>query len=474
MKALNPSSLVFVLAVIVVYILFTTWLTMRLRSKSSAEFNNAAKTLPALVVGILLMSEFIGTKSTVGTAESSFTGGIAASWSLITVTIAFFLFSFFLVNKFYGTGKYTISGIIEQKFGRSTKSVVSIIMIAALLLVNLGNYLSGSAAIASLLGLPLMTCAIITAIVSTFYFTFGGMKGVAWVTILHSFVKYAGVLITVGVALYLCGGFKPIVHELPKSYFTWDGTIGGGTIFAWLIGNMGAIFSTQFIIQAITSSKSAKAAKKSSLYAALLCLPLALAIGVIGVCARYLYPNIDPIYAFPVFLEHMNPVLTAIVATSLVASIFVGVSTVALATTTLIVDDFYVPKAKPSPEQQMKMTRIISVVVGIIPLLGVVLAPELLTLSFFTRALRTSIAVVAAMGFYLPFFSSNRGATIGLAMSGIFTTVWYLLGNPFGIDNMYVAVITPFIVMVIDRFIGGKDKKSENTESNTVEYIDAK
>lgn len=88
--------------------------------------------------------------------------------------------------------------------------------------------------------------------------------------------------------------------------------------------------------------------------------------------------------------------------------------------------------------------------------------------------MRTSIAVVAAMGFYLPFFSSNRGATIGLAMSGIFTTVWYLLGNPFGIDNMYVAVITPFIVMVIDRFIGGKDKKSENTESNTVEYIDAK
>lgn len=99
MKALNPSSLVFVLAVIVVYILFTTWLTMRLRSKSSAEFNNAAKTLPALVVGILLMSEFIGTKSTVGTAESSFTGGIAASWSLITVTIAFSSFhSFWLIN----------------------------------------------------------------------------------------------------------------------------------------------------------------------------------------------------------------------------------------------------------------------------------------------------------------------------------------------------------------------------------------
>lgn len=225
---------------------------------------------------------------------------------------------------------------------------------------------------------------------------------------------------------------------------------------------MGAIFATQFIIQAITSSKSEREAKKSTLYAALLCLPLAIAIGIIGVSARYLYPDIDPIYAFPVFLQHMNPILSAIVATSLVASIFVGVSTVALATTTLIIDDFYVPKKKPSPEQRMKVTRYVAVMVGIVPLVGVALAPELLSLSFFTRALRTSIAVVAAMGFYLPYFNSNRGATIGLAASGIATTVWYLLDNPFGIDNMYVAIIIPFLVLVMDRWISPPAKKDQS------------
>ncbi|PTM56556.1 sodium:solute symporter family protein [Desmospora activa] len=458
MDLLSPGTITFILAVIVIYILFTTWLTIRLRSKSNAEFNNAAKSLPAIVVGILMMSEFIGTKSTIGTAESAFINGISASWSVVTVAAAFFIFTFFLVDKFYKTGQYTISGIIAEKYGKSTKVVVSLIMIVALLLVNLGNYLSGSAAIVSILGMPLMTSAIIIAIVSTFYFTFGGMKGVAWVTILHSAVKYAGIMITVGVALHLAGGFDPMVAALPEHYFTWDGTIGAGTIFAWFIGNMGAIFATQFIIQAITSSRSAKEAKRSTLYAALLCLPLAIAIGVIGVAARYLYPEIDPLYAFPVFMQHMNPILSAIVATSLVASIFVGVSTVALATTTLIVDDFYVPKAKPSPEQRLKMTRVVSIVVGIVPLVGVAFAPELLTLSFFTRALRTSIAVVAAMGFYLPHFSSNRGATIGLTASGVMTSAWYLLDDPFGIDNMYIAIVVPFLVLVIDKLISGNNK----------------
>ena len=79
--------------------------------------------------------------------------------------------------------------------------------------------------------------------------------------------------------------------------------------------------------------------------------------------------------------------------------------------------------------------------------------PEILKLSFFTRALRLSITIVAMMGFYLPLFASNRGATAGLIGAAISTTVWYLLGNPFGIDNMYVAAATPLVVMAVERLI---------------------
>jgi SSS family solute:Na+ symporter len=95
---LSGSIITFILAVIVVYILFTMWLTMRFRSKSSSEFNNAAKTLPAIVVGILLMSEFIGTKSTIGTAESAYTHGLAASWSICNGLDCIFYF-FLLLSR---------------------------------------------------------------------------------------------------------------------------------------------------------------------------------------------------------------------------------------------------------------------------------------------------------------------------------------------------------------------------------------
>jgi solute:Na+ symporter, SSS family len=171
------------------------------------------------------------------------------------------------------------------------------------------------------------------------------------------------------------------------------------------------------------------------------------------VAAKYLYPDMNSLYALPVFLEKMPPLVSAFVTTSLVASIFVSVCTVALAIASLVVRDFYVPYWKPTAQQELRMTRLFSVLIGVVPLIFVFFIPEILKLSFFTRALRLSITMVAMMGFYLPLFSSNRGATIGLIGAAISTTIWYLLGNPFGIDNMYVAALTPLVVMAIERLL---------------------
>lgn len=147
----------------------------------------------------------------------------------------------------------------------------------------------------------------------------------------------------------------------------------------------------------------------------------------------------------------MNPVLAGLVTTSLVASVFVSVSTVALAIASLIMRDFYVPYFHPDPAQELRVTRLMSLVIAFVPLIFVFFVPEILRLSFFSRALRLSISIVAVIGFYLPLFRSGRGATLGLLAAAVFTSIWFVLGNPYGIDNMYVAAVTPVLVMMIER-----------------------
>ena len=442
-----------IIAMVVVYIVVTAWISIRLRSKTTEQFMVAGRSTPAVVIAILLMSEYIGAKSTIGTSQEAFNVGIAASWSVISASIGFVFFGLFMARRLYRSGEYTISGFIAQKYGKTAKLVVSAIMIYALFIVNVGNYVSGAAAISTVMHINLPTAAFITAIVSTIYFAWGGLKSVAYVTILHSAVKLLGIGILVWVAWSMSGGVAPMMQQMPTQYFTWKGALGGGTIGAWIIGTAGAIFSTQFIIQAISGAKSANEARNATLIAGALCVPIAIALGFLGVAAKFLFPNIKSLYALPIFLQHMHPLLSGVVTVSLVASIFVSVSTVALAIASLIVKDFYVPRFRPSPERELRATRMISFVVGFLPLIFVLFVPQILALSFFTRALRLTVTVVALMGIYLPFFNSNRGAISALVVATIATTVWYLLGNPFGIDNMYVALITPAIVMVFDKLL---------------------
>ncbi|MBW1214445.1 sodium:solute symporter family protein [Pantoea allii] len=467
MKTFNAQDTLIIIGIVVAYIVFTTWLTFRLRSKNCGDFMEGSRAMPAFIVGILLMSEYIGAKSTIGTAQAAFEGGIAASWSVIGAAIGFPLFGMLLVKRIYNTGKITISGAIAEKYGNSTKNIISLIMIYALLLVNVGNYVSGAAAIATVLHVTLPVAAFITAVVSTFYFAFGGLKGIAWVTMLHSGLKYFGVLAILWFALSQTGGLKPMIDEMPAYYWTWDGNIGASTIFAWLIGTIGSIFCTQFVIQAISSTKDVKSAQRSTWIAFLFCMPIALAIAVIGVAAKYLHPDINSLYAMPVFLQDMNPWLAGLVTTSLVASIFVSVSTVALAIASLVVKDFYVPYFKPSPEQEFKTTRWLSLLIGFLPLIFVLFVPEVLKLSFFTRAIRLSITVVAVIAFYAPFYRSTRGANAGLIGACVVTSIWYLLGDPFGINNMYIALLTPALIMAIDHMIPSKARTQAAEDAKT-------
>lgn len=459
------TVLITTVALVVIYMAITTWLTIRYRAKTSEDFMVAARSVPAIVIGVLMMSEFIAPKSTVGVAQAAFESGMAASWAVASVSIGFLLFGWGLAKKLYASGEYTISAAIARKYGRSTQLTVSLIMIYALLLVLVAQYVSGAAVLASSFGLSLTTSSILIAAVSTFYCMIGGQKSTAYVSLMHTLFKILGVVIVLSVALTMSGGVTPVIQKLPPTYFTWDGSVGPTTIIAWTIASVGAIFSTQYIVQAISSLKKPEDVRKACNISAFLCLPISIALGLIGVTAKYLFPGIKSLYALPVFLNHMSPFLSALVTVSIIASILVAVGSAVLAISALIVRDFYVPLRKPSVETELRVSRLLAIPIGFLPLLLVFFVPQILHLSFFTRALRLSISVVAIFAFYFPRFGSNRGATLGLLGATVTTTAWYVMGDPFGIDDIYIALVTPAVVMLIERLIRGTQREGQLVRS---------
>ena len=448
------ERLTIIFGIVVAYIIVSTIVGMASvkKTKDTASFMTAKKQMGTFVIGILMMSEFIGTGSTLGTAQTAYEKGFAAAWNLVTLGVGYLLYAFYMAPKFQELGEYTISGALARKYGHGVRVVVSLTMIYALTTVNVSMYTGGAATIASLLQIPIGTAIVIIGVVTILSVALGGMRGVGQANLIHAAFKYLGLIVVAWTAWKLLDAKPEIIVTVPASHFTMSG-ISTSTLIAWSIANIGAVFSTQYVIQCISSLSTPAEAKKASIIASVTIVPIGFLAAYIGVSSKALFPEIQSVMALPAFFTIMDPWMAEIAVSSIIAATFVTILACQLGATALIMKDFVVPVFKPDENRQILWTRIIAIVIGLVPIPFALFVPGLLKTLFFARALRTAVAVVAIFMFYLPDIGTKKSATVGLLLSVAGTTIWFILGNPYGIDNIYIAAAIPALVMVIDRLL---------------------
>ena len=404
--------------------------------------------VPAVLVGLMLMSEFIGTSASVGTAQEAYRFGISASWNIIALGAGFLFYAYFLAGKYKGSGHNTISAVLAEVYGPQTKIATSLVMIFALQIVAVAMYAGGGAILSALLAVDRTLATVICGIVAVFYVVMGGMKSVVYTNVIHSLVKYIGI----GVALYFgfskVGGFHELQARLPGDMFSWT-NVGFGQILAWFIAGVGATFSTQYVIQAINTVETRQKAKAASLYAALLLVPFGIATALVGMCSLALFPDIQSINAFSALIANMNGVMAGVVAAGLAASLFGTIAAISVSTATLLYKDFYARFVTTVGDERRSLhfIRVTTIVAGLLPIALAIYTPNILQMTFLAKAIRASLSVLVLLVFYAPWFGTRAGALSSILGSLVATVAWFLMGNPFGIDNAYVALLVPLIIM---------------------------
>lgn len=419
-------------------------------TKDTTSFMTAKGLMGPFIVGILMMSEFIGTGSTLGTAQTAFTSGLSAAWNLITLGVGYLLYAFFMAPKFNALQEYTISGALARKYGPAMRVVVSIIMIYALTTVNVSMYTGGAATLAMLLGISVPSAVYIIGTASILTVSVGGLRGVGISNLIHAGFKYLGLVITAIVAWNLIRENPGAMARVPAQHFSVTG-IGLSTLIAWTVANIGAVFSTQYVIQCISCLNNQTEARNASIVASISIIPIGFIAAFIGLSARALFPDIKSVMAMPAFLKVMRPWEAGLVTSSIVAATFVTIMACKIGATALFMKDFYIPLFKPGERHQLMASRIVSIFIGLLPLPFALYVPGLLRTIFFARALRTSVAVIGIFMFYLPYIGSSWSAVTGLICAFIGTTIWFIAGDPWGIDNIYIGVVIPVVAMLVER-----------------------
>jgi SSS family solute:Na+ symporter len=74
-------------------------------------------------------------------------------------------------------------------------------------------------------------------------------------------------------------------------------------------------------------------------------------------------------------------------------------------------------------------------------------------MTFLGKALRASLSVLVLFVFFAPWFGTKLGAFMSILASLAATTIWFMAGNPFGIDNAYLALLVPLAVMGVSEIV---------------------
>lgn len=461
------DRMLIVLSFTVIYIVATTAIGMwSLRHvKDTTGFMTAKNQMGPFLVGILLMSELIGPSSTIGTAQAAYEKGLSAAWNSSLLAVGYLLYAYYIAPKINQLGEYTISGALSKHYGNGVRLVVSITMAFALTAVNVANYPGGAATIAKLLDIPYVSAIFVIATAAALNVSFGGIRGVGYANIIHTTFKYAGLIIIAGTAWFIIADKPALWNDIPEIHFSLVEGVGIPQLVAWLIGDIGAIFSTQYVLQCICGLSTPREAKKAAIIASIAIFPIGFISSFIGISAKAIFPDIKSIMALPAFFDLMNPWLMGVVASALVAAIFVTILACTLGATALIMKDFYIPLVKPSPKNELWATRIMAIVIGLLPIPCALLAPAIIKTLFFARALRTVITVLLIFMLYAPHMASKEGGFTALVAGVVVTVVWFFMGNPWGIDSIYVAMVVPALIMLVDNWVRKLKQTQEANEA---------
>lgn len=425
----------------------------RRHARSAGSFTSGGVRYPAVLIGFLLMSEFIGTAASVGTTQTAVKVGLSAAWNIVALGIGFMLYAFFLARRFKTLGENTISGALARAYGRPTKLATSVIMIFALQIVAISTYAGGGSILAGLLGMDRTTAIVITGAVATLYVGIGGMRSVITTNVLHAVVKYVGILVAAAFAVSQIGGLGSLQAQVPARMFAVD-TVGWSQILAWLVAGIGAVFSTQYVIQSINTVEDGRTAQAASFWCAILLVPFGLLAALVGVCAGALMPNVPPIGVLPALIGRMDDVLAAVVVAGLAGSLFGTISALSIGAATLLYKDFYIPlRGDVEGRGSLAFVRAATIVVGLLPIPLAIYAPDILKVTFLAKSLRTTLAVLVLFAFYAPHVARPRAAFVSIVASLVLTIGWFLAGDPFETDNAYVALVIPLVVMGTDHLL---------------------
>ncbi len=431
------------------------------RIKGTESFFVADRKGSSLLITGSLTATIVGGSSTIGMAGLGFEKGLVGAWWLLVGVVGLLVLAFSLAKRVRRYSLYTLPELLGDQYGSGVKLVASVIICVAWLGIIAGQMVAAGKILDVLIPGCLDLMILLSAVVFITYTLLGGQYSILRTDTAQSAILLLGIFICLPLSIGKAGGLESLRLSLDSFYFSFPtNTRGDWTYVVTLLFMVGSAYVVgPDIYSRLFCARNEEVAKNSAAITALIMIPLAFSITLIGMSAKVIVPGISPEGAFPAVVREVLPMgVSALVIAGLLSAVMSSADTCLLTTSTIISADIIKPCVRGGirDENLLFISRAFIVLIGLLSL-GIALK-----LKGVIRALLLGYTIYSS-GLVLPVIFGFYGKRLRLHPLGAMAAViggggvamfgkW--MGYPHcGLVGMGLSGIVLFLVSWIVRFV---------------------
>ncbi|KUP08092.1 sodium:proline symporter [Bacillus coahuilensis p1.1.43] len=433
---------------------------------SSSDFVLAGRSLGPFVLMGTLLATWTGSGSISGGETSvAYSFGLIPSLMLVVPTLIGIGILYIVAPKIREFGKYTVSGILEAKYGSSARNLSSFIIILAY--VGIVSYqMKGFGFILNLTtGMSVGLGTAIGAALIIFLAMIGGLRSVAQTDAISGFLMVGGLLITVPTIFIIAGGWEEIVQNVPASHMTTTGDLTTIQLIGYLLPSLFLLLGDQNMYQRLASSTGDRASRKGQIGWLLAMLIISPAISLISFASRSLFPSIDPGMALMATTTIMPIAIGGILLAAAASFIITTGNSYLLSAATNLTYDLYLKYVNPeaSDKLQLKVTKVSIVLLGALAFIIISYFPSVLSVQMYAYTVYGAGITPAVLAVFF-WKRVNAAGGISSMIAGVASTlIWeVVLQKPFDLNSVVIAVPVAILVLIIVTLATTNKNRSSN------------
>ena len=340
------------LIIIAVYFLgmIAIGVVSRRKARGVDDFFVAGRKGSSLFITGSLLATIVGGSATVGMAGLGFTRGLTGAWWLLVGSIGLVILGLFFAKKVRKLALYTLPELVEKQYDGRVALASSLLIVVAWIGIIAGQIVAAGKILSVLgIGSPLLWMVLFT-IVFIVYTVLGGQYAVIRTDILQTVIIFAGIFGGLALLLSHLGGWSGLQLSLSpdKLAFPLSSQFGGTELVTLLL-----LVGLTYVVgpdmySRLFCARDGKTARASVFWTALLIIPFAFGITVIGMGASALFPQVSPEQALPMVMkEILPPFLGGVVLAALLCAVMSSADTCLLSASTILTMDI-IKRFKPS------------------------------------------------------------------------------------------------------------------------------